>query len=263
MFTAPTAPTTFSGSPQEDYAQVEKLINFALMANSINLEPKTESTEDLIQANEAKAALIIFSYIHGPARSHIADCQNATEMLAKLKEVYLKSNPLAQKLLRDSFLNTNIDDRDANAFYTELVRLQTQINATAHEKFKISKEDVKFQFVVGLLSHTTLSVMASSWMIDIQKNALSLEIPDMIQSVEMHRLQEEVLMTKRALNKMPKDFEDKEKPTRQLKKRPCKFCGEDHWDRECKEAPPCYKKPFHKVRECPDCQAAYATNKGR
>lgn len=260
MFTAPTAPTTFSGSPTENYAQVEKLINFALMANSINLEA-TESKDN--SANEAKAALIIFSYIHGSARSHILDCKSATEMLTKLKEVYLKSNPLALKLLRDAFQNTNIDGDDANTFYTKLVHLQTQINATAQEKFKISEEDVRFQFVAGLLTHTTLSVMATSWMIDIQKDTLSLAIPDMIQSVEMHRLQEEVLMTKRAMNKMPKEFEDKEKPLRQLKKRPCKFCGEDHWDRECKEAPPCYKKPFHKVRECPDCQAAYEAKKGK
>ncbi len=86
-------------------------------------------------------------------------------------------------------------------------------------------------------------------MIDIQKNALSLDIPDMIQSVEMHRLQEEVLTTKRAFNKMPKDYEDKEKPSRLMKKRPCKFCGEDHWDRECKDAPPCYWRPKKKKKK--------------
>ena len=73
----------------------------------------------------------------------------------------------------------------------------------------------------------------------------------------MHRLQDEILTTKKTANMMPQSFHDKINASN---RRPCKFCNGDHWDRECKDAPE-YKRPKHSVRTCPDCQAAYAEKK--
>lgn len=259
MFAPKTATDTFNGDSSENYSEMEKFIKLSLTANSIMMDDLAKTKETGYEALNAKAILLIYSHIMGPARTHLQDLSTALEMLAKLREVYVKSNPLALKILKDQFQASEILTEDPNLFFTRLKLMQSKINAlTLDSKFKITEEDVQYQFVVSMLTHPTLAPMANTWLVDMQTGKLKMNVPDMIQAVVMHRLQDDILTTKKAANKMPLNFHDK---VNESNRRPCKFCEGDHWDRECKDAPECYKRPKHSVRTCPECQAAYAEKK--
>ena len=259
MFAPKIATNTFNGESAENYPEMEKFILLSLTANSISQDALAKVKEEGWDALNARAILLIYSHITGPARTHLQDLSTAVEMLAKLKEVYVKSNPLALKILKDQFQALEFLNEDPNLFYTRIKLLQSKINAlTTESKFKITEEDVLYQFIVSMLTHSTLAPMANAWLVDMQSNKLKMTIPDMIQAVAMHRLQEDILTTKKAANKMPLSFHDKINAST---RRPCKFCKGDHWDRECDDAPDCYKTPKHSVRTCPECQAAYAEKK--
>lgn len=259
MFAPKIATNTFNGETAENYSEMEKFILLSLTANDIMMDALAKTTEKGYEALNAKAILLIYSHITGPARTHLQDLSTAVEMLAKLREVYVKSNPLALKMLKDQFQASEISTEDPNLFFTRLKLLQSKINAlTSDSKFKITEDDVLYQFVVSMLTHPTLATMANTWLVDMQANTLKMTVPDMIQAVVMHRLQDEILTTKKTANMMPQKFHDK---INESNRRPCKFCNGDHWDRECKDAPECYKRPKHSVRTCPDCQAAYAEKK--
>ncbi len=235
---------------------MEDILKLTLIANSIDLEKlKDLSTQDYDALN-AKAMLIIYSHVSGPARSHLHGISTAIGLLAKLREVYSNSNPISLKMLRDEYQACEIEDKDPNVHYSDLVKLQNRINSlTKQNKFILDENDLKYQFIISLLAHPTLSTLGNAWLVQSNNNTLTITIPEMVQALTMQKLQDQIIVTKRA-NTLPRGLDTR--PKKDVTKRPCKFCQGDHWDRECKEAPDCYRTtPRHRVKDCPECQERF------
>jgi hypothetical protein len=297
MFTI--ASTPFTGDASQDFAEKLKLILLTLQANSISMdrlqpqnskhktftaairdiEDATYSEDDpekLLLAKEnlkkalfvkdfnainAKAQLIILLNVEGAARCHITDIDYASDMIQRLQQVYATYNPIQHKIARDSFNSFDYAGQDPNDYYSSLNRLyQTANKCAPNERAKLTPLDLTYQFIVGLLGHTTLGAMANTWLVAFNANTLALSIPEMIQALLMNRLQEDIV-TKRG-NTLPPNLE--QPPTRRPpapRSRPCQFCQGDHWDKDCAKAPPCYKQRFHRPKDCKDCQERYAEKK--
>jgi hypothetical protein len=110
MFAPKPASATYDGSNDKDFAEMEDILKLTLIANSIDLEKLEDLSTKDYDALNAKAMLIIYSHVSGPARSHLHGISTAIGLLAKLREVYSNSNPISLKILRDEYQACEIED---------------------------------------------------------------------------------------------------------------------------------------------------------
>ncbi len=70
MFAPKEASAQYSGNPNQDFSQMEKIIKVTLAANAINLVTLSDAKHLDYPAMNAKAILIIYSLVTGAARTH-------------------------------------------------------------------------------------------------------------------------------------------------------------------------------------------------